>query len=337
MKYFTSAIFILIALSAVAGPVEQGVAVAENVPAPQTSSGPWWPSRWGAGDQLGALNHLNPQKVLEALTLVKKGQVLDMAHPFEMGRPDFHHRTYNLISAGSPSKGPVGSERFMFNEEWLAGEITGMSTQFDALVHLGKQLGENGDNRTVYYYNGFTQSDIGTANGFKKLGVENVTPIFTKGVLIDLAAYKGAVLNGNETITVADLKGALRYQGMSEKDIRPGDVVFYRLGRDQLWYDDPESYVRTTAGLNKAAADWLASLDILAIGADSFALEPIPPKNDRLAEIHATFLLYNGIYMFENLDLRGLAKAAVYQFAFSFAPIPFVGAQGSPARPFALY
>jgi len=297
----------------------------------------WWPSRWGRDDQLGALNHLNESTVLSAIGLVTRGKVVDLAHPIEMGQPDFHGRVYALTSAGGPSGGPVGAAKFMYNDEWIAGQITGMGTQFDALVHLGRQLGEQGDNRSVHYYNGFTHGEIGTAQGFKKLGVERVTPIFTRGVLIDLSKYKGRVLDGDDVIGVDDLKGALKLQGMTEKDIHPGDVVLWRLGRDKLWYDAPEQYIQSTAGLNKAAADWLVGLDILAVGADSFAMEPIPPKNDRMAEIHATFLLYNGIYMFENLDLRELSEAGIYQFAFSFAPIPFVGAQGSPARPFALY
>jgi kynurenine formamidase len=275
--------------------------------------------------------------VSAAIDAVKKGQIADLAHPFEMGRPDFHDRVYTLVSAGGPSGGPVGKHRYMFNEEWISGEITGMATQFDALSHIGRQLGDNGDNNTVHYYNGFTHGEIGTRDGFRKLGVENVPPIFTRGLLIDLAAHRGAMLDPGEIITIEHLKAALQAQQMTEADIQPGMVVLIRQGRDQLWYDDPHAYNESTPGLNKAAADWLASKDVVAVGADSFAMEPFPPVNDRLAEIHATFLMENGIYMFENLDLRTLSEARAYEFAFAFGAIPFVGAQGSPARPFALY
>ena len=306
-------------------------------PQKHPASGPWWPSRWGADDELGAANLLSSATVLAAIDVVKKGEIADLAHPFEMGRPDFHNRVYTLISAGGPSGGPVGKHRYMFNEEWISGEITGMATQFDALSHIGRQLGNNGDNNTVHYYNGFTHSEIGTRNGFKKLGVEKVPPMFTRGILIDLAARQGSMINGGEVITIEQLRAALEHQGMTEDDIKPGSVVFWRQGRDKLWYDDPAAYSKSTAGLDKEAADWLASKDVVAVGSDSVAMEPIPPVNDRLAEIHATFLMENGIYMFENLDLRKLSAAQAYEFAFSFGPIPFVGAQGSPARPFALY
>ena len=57
----------------------------------------------------------------------------------------------------------------------------------NALVHVGQQLGETGDNRTVHYYNGFSHAEIGTAWGFRKLGIEKVPPVSAPGVLVDLA------------------------------------------------------------------------------------------------------------------------------------------------------
>jgi choline dehydrogenase-like flavoprotein len=40
----------------------------------------WWPSRYGADDQAGALNEITPDKVLEAIGLVRQGLVYDLAH-----------------------------------------------------------------------------------------------------------------------------------------------------------------------------------------------------------------------------------------------------------------
>ena len=41
------------------------------------------------------------------------------------------------------------------------------------------------------YYNGFTQEQVGGAYGLKKLGVHNVKPFFTRGILLDILALKG--------------------------------------------------------------------------------------------------------------------------------------------------
>ena len=39
-------------------------------------AGPWWPNpTWGRGDQAGASNWITPEKVLEAVRLVKTGKI----------------------------------------------------------------------------------------------------------------------------------------------------------------------------------------------------------------------------------------------------------------------
>jgi kynurenine formamidase len=274
---------------------------------------------------MGAANFLGASVVLDAVKLIGEGAVIDLAHPLDMSQPDsFHNRKFSLIAAGSPSGGPVGEHQYMYNEEWVAGEITGIGTQFDALSHIGQQLGDVGNNNTLHYYNGFRHS-------------ENVPPIFTPAVLIDLTLLNDAPVPGGAVITKEMLVSTLDQQGLSEQAISPGSVVLIRQGRDVLWDSDPVKYSSASAGLNREAAEWLAAREILAVGSDSIAMEPIPPVNNRLAEIHALFIMRNGIYMFENLDLERLSVAKVYRFAFAFGAIPIVGAQGSAARPFAIY
>jgi hypothetical protein len=45
-----------------------------------TGTASWWPSRYGAGDQAGALNEIIPGKVLEAVRRVRRGLMHDLAH-----------------------------------------------------------------------------------------------------------------------------------------------------------------------------------------------------------------------------------------------------------------
>ena len=49
----------------------------------------WWPSEWGPGDQLGALNRLTPAKVLEATALIRTGTIYDMTFVYEESMPLF--------------------------------------------------------------------------------------------------------------------------------------------------------------------------------------------------------------------------------------------------------
>jgi hypothetical protein len=54
----------------------------------------WWPSRYGADDQAGALNEITPGKVLEAIGLVRRGVVYDLAHVLHQDIPAFPGRTF---------------------------------------------------------------------------------------------------------------------------------------------------------------------------------------------------------------------------------------------------
>ena len=44
----------------------------------------------------------------------------------------------------------------------------------------------------------------------------------------------------------------------------------------------------------------------------------------------------NGIYINENLDTEPLARDRVYEFAWSFNPLPLKGATGSPGNSVAI-
>ena len=75
----------------------------------------WWPSEWGADDQLGALNRLTPAKVLAAAGLITEGKIYDMGRVFEEDMPLFdltpQHRKYSLTVPGATSWGPHGRQQ----------------------------------------------------------------------------------------------------------------------------------------------------------------------------------------------------------------------------------
>lgn len=300
------------------------------------ATGPWWPSPWGPDDQRGAMNRVTAMTVMRAAGWIKRGEVLDLGFPFRSKYPDFHHRDYVLATAGGPSGGPMGASNIVYNDDVISGQFTGMSTHFNALVHCGQQLGEHGDARTIHYYNGYSHAEIAGPWGFKKLGMENVPPVFITATVVDLAAYRGAPLEPGEIYGIEDIRGALGKQGLSEGDIGAGEALFCRVGNDHLYFSDPERYVAGAPGMTPETAEWLASLEVAVVGADAIALEPVPPVSDRLGEVHATFLCRNGIHCLININLEPLTQRGIWQAAFGCGPVAFTGAQGSPARPFAI-
>jgi len=297
----------------------------------ETPVGPkWWPSEWGADDQRGAANRLTPEKVLAAKDLIRAGKVYQLGRVYEQGMPVAGKRHYSLTIPGLPTGGPVGKNRGVHNDEIISGEIGQIGTQFDGLGHVGVRVG-NDD----VFYNGNKLADFGDAYGLKKLGVENVGPIFTRGVLLDVAAVKQVrALPVGYAVTVADLKKAL---ALAKTTIQPGDAVLIHTGHGLWWMNDNKKYEEGEPGIGLAAAKWLSEQKVTLVGADNWAVEVVPSENkERPFEAHQWLLTRHGIYLLEILDLAGLAADRVYEFAFVFAPLRLKGATGSPGNPIAV-
>src|SRR5688572_21534776 len=102
------------------------------------TSGPWWPSRWGAADQAGASNWITPEKIIAAMKHVKTGTVYELGHPYERQMPYVGIRSYklNVVDTG-PS---AGKNAVIGNEEIISGELAQVGTQFDGPGHIGAML-----------------------------------------------------------------------------------------------------------------------------------------------------------------------------------------------------
>ena len=299
--------------------------------AQDTPIGPkWWPSEWGPDDQRGAANRITPQKILQAVRLIKEGKIYQLGRVYEQGMPLSGNRTFVLTIPGLPTSGPQGENDIVANSEMVATELGQVGTQFDGLGHIGVRV--NGED---LFYNGFKLSEFGDAYGLKKLGVENVGVIFTRGVLLDVAAYKGVErIELPYIVTVEDIQGTLAKQ---QVDIQEGDVVLFHTGHGSLWMKDNEKYKSGTPGPGVTAIKWLIEKKIVMVGSDTPATEAFPGENkDRFAEAHQQLITRNGVYNHENLDLSALAKDKVYEFVYVFAPLRLKGATGSPGNPFAI-
>ena len=118
----------------------------------------------------------------------------------------------------------------------------------------------------------------------------------------------------------------------------PGDALFYYTGWGTLWKtDNKKASISCVPGLTDKAGDWVVDKKVVLVGTDNWAVETIPGPDPALfAPNHQKFLVENGIYIMENIDFSALLQDQVYEFAFVFGAIPFKGATGSPARPFAI-
>lgn len=292
----------------------------------------WTQQEWGPDDQRGAANYITEVKVAEAARLITEGKIYELGHRYEESMPT-GGRTYKLSILSTRQ---FGKHNIVANTDFFAGDIGQVGTQFDALGHVGYR--GDGPMEDDEFYNGFKGSEVYSSRGLKKLGVENARPFFTRGVMIDVADFKGVErLEPGYEINVDDLQGALDKQEVS---IQEGDVVLIRTGHSKLWDIDGDVYYDWTAepGIGLLAASWLVGHKVVMVGSDNFGIEVIPLSKGVTTSwpVHLFLLKENGVHLLESLDLEGLHEDRLYEFAFMFSPLPIKGATGSPGNPIAI-
>ena len=306
------------------------VACAPQAVAQSRDKGEWWPNaQWGAGDQAGGSNWITPEKVLKATSLVKTGRVIELGHVYEHGMPLNGQRSYNIFIPSFPTHGPILERGVVFNDEYVAAEIGQVGTQFDGPGHVGQRVKYADGSEHYVFYNGASEQDMRGPYGLQRNGVENVKPILTRAIYLDIAAYKGVpALPGDYEVTVADVRAALARQGLKETDIEPGDALLFNTGWWRLWPDQKvESAPHAHAG--RELAEWIIARKPSMIGSDSNFDGPE-------ALVHTEVTMKNGIWNLENMDFAALEKEKAYRFMFVFTPLRLKGATGSPGRPIAV-
>jgi kynurenine formamidase len=282
------------------------------------------PSKWGASDVRGSMNHQKPEAVRKATQLIKAGEVIEMAHVLNASMPFFGTRRFDVHTKRTFMNKP--SNRRGSNEEIVISEISQVGTQFDGFAHQSIEYS---------HYNCVKTEDIESRGGFTKLGMENVGTIMTRGVLIDVAALKGVdMLPDTYEITVQDLEQALQKQNLT---LQPGDAVLINTGWGRLWAKDNARYVKSCPGIGVKAAEWLAKLDPLLVGSDNWPVEVAPNPDPQISlPVHQIMLAVNGIHLLENLKLDEMAAKKVYEFAFVMQPLKAQGFSGSTVAPVAI-
>jgi kynurenine formamidase len=282
------------------------------------------PSRWGATDERGAANHVTPAQVLRATRLVRTGEIVELGRVLASDIPLAPGRRFDLYT--KRTNGPLGSNKRMSNEEFVATELGQVGTQFDMFSHQGIDGS---------LYNCVPIEGTATRTGFTRLGVEKVGAIVTRGVLVDIAALKGVeMLDAGYEIGVSDIEAALAREQVT---LDAGDAVLFHTGWGRLWGVDNAKYATRSPGIGIAAAEWLAKKDVLLFGADTGPVEILPNPDSQIdLPVHQIALVVNGIFLLENLKLDPLAAAKAYEFAFVVQPLKIKGGTGSTVAPIAI-
>lgn len=267
----------------------------------------WCKSKYGPNDEIGAGNLLTPEMALNAAKLVKTGKVYRLGAETNSKTPAFGPRSWALVINQPGQVGGVGlgPTKTNYNDDVYMGYV-GTGTQLDGLGHIGV------DN---VYYNCNKNSEFVQANGLTKLGIEKLPNIVTRGVVLDMTAYfgKNPVPEGTP-FNKKEIEEQAKRQGI---DIRKGDVVLFYTGWLSLVGKEDKRYISGEPGVGKEGAEYLASKQVVAVGADSWGMEAVPfEKGVGVFEVHQILLPKNGIYILENVDTAELVKDKAWEFMF---------------------
>ena len=229
----------------------------------------WYPSKYGADDTLGAMNELSEKKTKLAAQLVKTGKTYALGVETGPTSPAYPPRSYSMtiLQLDDGMGTPLGSNKATGNDD-LMHIWMGIGSQIDGLGHMGVNH---------QYYNGHMASDFVTPSGLTKLSIDRLPPVATRGVLLDIAKLmKTDILPAGTAFNKAEIDAAAKAAGIS---IEAGDVVLFHTGWLNVMDSDPEAFMASAPGLGLEGARYLASLGVVAVGADTWALEVLPSED----------------------------------------------------------
>lgn len=275
--------------------------------------------RWGANDQLGALNLITPEVRRRAAALVRAGVSVTLSRQATTVVP---------VAAGAPS--PNAWQRdFLVNAngaavERLTAPVHGTwQTHLDGLCHFfyeGKS------------FNGYPQEQVASAaTGCTKLDIDALKDgIITRGVLVDIPRLKGVpYLEGGYAVTREDLEAWERMSGIT---VSAGDVVLVHTGRALR----PGN---RGAGFHPNVIPWVKARDVAVLGSDG-GQEVMAPEGFPFY-IHLPAIVALGVPIICGADLQAAAEMAAklnrWEFLFTAATLRIPGISSSPFNPVAVF
>jgi kynurenine formamidase len=280
--------------------------------------------RWGADDQLGALNLITADVTSAATATVRSGRTVSCARPLptqpalDNPQPVAHHMI------GTATEG-WGADYFAIAPHGFA------TSHIDALCHVFH------DGRI---YNNYPAESV-TAHGATKLGIHELrSGIVTRGVLLDVPAGRGVdALEPGEPIFPEDLEAAEKAAGIT---VQRGDALLVRTGRWR-WRDlhGPWDPHQRMAGLDASCLAWLHERDISLLGSDGVS-DVVPSRVEAVRlPIHSVALVAMGVHLLDNLELEYLSAACDSEGRWAFllvvAPLVLHRGTASPINPICVF
>lgn len=298
--------------------------------------------RWGADDEVGAVNYLTSEQVLRGIGAVEDGETYALGLPVARpeGDPVWPDRAetahYMERDEGHYESGKIPRRGGLHGADDVVHMPLHATTHVDAPGHVWYD-GE--------LYNGFDADT--TKGGLERCAIDGVGEhgILGRGVLLDVARHRGVdALERGERITVDELTACAAAQGV---DLERRDVPLIRTGWLEQYYDEDGadiyegSFREPGLTYSDAVVEWFHEMEIPAFGTDTIANEQtVSDETGTPIPLHPALLRDQGVLFVEMLKLDDLADACAaddrYAFLFVAAPLKVVRGTASPVNPLAV-
>jgi kynurenine formamidase len=316
---------------------------------------------WPAGDERGMANAIGPGTWLRAAQhlAAPRAKCYELSHPISNTMPSSPFGKPLKFQARA-TRGIKNSRHASNMEEMLSGEPGAQGTHMDALGHFGALAAAwNGTEPfpadSVKYYGGHDQSAVkpDPLGTLAKLGIDKAAPIITTAVLLDAQRFigTGKSLEPGYAVTAKDIDTMLARQGLSERGILPGDVLYIHTGWGVRWKDPDvdKIYYTQGPGLSYDGAHLAQEKGVALVALDNPFTDAVragmlrgeaPIADDYPADlpfaVHHHLLTQAGIHQIQNAKLDELASDGVWLSCTFILPLRFQGGGGSPVRAIAI-
>lgn len=284
--------------------------------------------RWGADDQVGAINLIDNPKRVEAASLVRSGRSISLS------------RDYPKVPAANNLRPAqhfvrrVDMENGGYLADYLGVDCHGTATtHVDALCHVWNDgVG----------WNGRAMEDVLGRDGATWGGIEHWRDgISTRAVLFDVPRHRGTpYVTVEEPVHGQELR---ELAAANDIEVRPGDALVIFSGRAAYEAEHGPwgagQPARPMPGIHASCLWYVRETDCSVVLWDMADARPQPYDNDLAFTVHAAIAAY-GVAIVDNADLERVVAACAdegrHDFMLTIAPLPTVGGTGCPVNPIAL-
>ncbi|MBV8957311.1 MAG: cyclase family protein [Actinobacteria bacterium] len=289
---------------------------------------------WGDDDELGRINLVTPEKVLQGVREVEAGVSFCLSLPLDFpGGTALNQRRHPPRIA--PTEDMNGAQASFYNvrmsemadwgdpryvDVWADDVVTlalQYSTQWDSLAHVGAEFDADDDGtEEAVYYNGYragvdlvgpSEDARGDGSGHRSfahhLGMEHMAfhGVQGRGVLVDLAHHLGHEFRGVDRQTLGEIMRA------DNVVVEPGDMLLLHTGfATKLIEWDRQPRPRDLFGTcswldarDPSLLEWIAESQISALVADNYAVEGMLGKDADQDPSRHSFLPIHNLCLFK--------------------------------------